>query len=155
MTRGTARSWTIIWLSGLVGWAGACLNNWRRATSSSDGLAASATALLRTGTFQWGRCVTLGGYFFALKNRTVFGPFKQVRFFVVRYLKLGNNLLAEAGSSYVDCYTSDALPCHCRNKKRILDGLTGIRYFEHLLTENRVYNSFRFDLMTANQHNIR
>ena len=153
MTRGAARPWTVI---GLFGQRRARVGlDYRRRTTSPSCRLTTSIALLRAGAFNGGRCVTFGGYFFALEDRTVVGPLEKIRFPIVRYLKLGDDLLAETGSSYVYCHGSNALAGCCRDFERVLDRLARIRYFEHLLAQHGVYYRFRLDLVRTDQHYIR
>lgn len=153
LTRGAARSWTII-RRFRQGGARRRLNDRCGTTGSSCRLSTTIDTFLRTGTRQWSWCIAFRGYLLALKNRTVVRPFKQIWFPIVWYLKLGDDLLAETGSSYVNCHRSNALSCCRSNFKRVLDRLTRIRYFEDLLAQYGVYYCFCLDLMTANQHHI-
>lgn len=74
-------------------------------------------------------------YLFTLKHRTVVGPFEQIWFLIVRYLKLSYYFLPETGYAYEEGNFADTLSSGCRYPEGTLQRFARIAIFEYTMAQ--------------------
>jgi len=118
-------------------------------TADSRGFSAAVASLLERAYAFYPFFMRRGSDPFALKRRTVIGALEQVRFLVVRNLKLRDNLSAETRGANKDCGFAYALSCRCGNFNNVLDCLVGLADIEELPTQQQIYEITSLDLVSA------